>query len=174
MTIEMITPEIIASHYADVMQMVRPYVKSPIDVDDISQVVIIKAIENISQFNGDYSAQHPKKFLGWLKVISRNTVNDFYRDRYRKTEETLPTFAEGIDECCDSNTPITIAIHNENLEALSTALEALSECHRTIVHRFYFNGEPLTAIALDLDVPHGTVKRWASEARSNLLDQLTE
>lgn len=86
----------------------------------------------------------------WLFTVARNLVTDHRRSarsRYEITADSLPERLadDGIDALLDR-------------WLVADALAALSPEHRAVVVHAYYLGEPVAAIARQLEVPEGTVK----------------
>ncbi|MEO6942725.1 MAG: sigma-70 family RNA polymerase sigma factor [Terrimesophilobacter sp.] len=86
----------------------------------------------------------------WLFTVARNLVTDHFRSaksRYEIGTDLLPERAsnDGVDALLDA-------------WIVSDALAGISTDHRAVVVRAYYRGQSVAQIAVELEIPEGTVK----------------
>lgn len=128
-----------------VLSYIRSRVFNASDVEDLCEDVFLKA------FGAADSFDPAKASAGtWLYSITRNTVIDYCR-RIRPTEE-IP------EELSDGSLPEDEILNAETLEELAAALERLPAELTDIIVLHYYDGMPLTRVAVTLGISYGAVK----------------
>jgi RNA polymerase sigma-70 factor, ECF subfamily len=89
----------------------------------------------------------------WLYTVARNLVIDDRRSaRFRNETET-----PDVEKAADRAGPDEVDSALDRL-LISTALSELSEDHRAVIKRAYYQGMSTAQIAADLQIAEGTVK----------------
>ncbi len=125
------------------------------DVEDLVQVVFIKAYENLHQL------RKPDRFRPWLHSIIRNAVNSHHRRRavQLRLEETFyPEPATHEEE--------------EIKHVVRAALHILSAEHRQVIAHHYFKGYSYAETADLLNLTVETVRGRLRRARLKLKGEL--
>lgn len=103
-------------------------------------------------------------FYAWYWQMARNKYADYIKS---KRSPDLPVeSAAGM--AADVPLPIEKLIRAEDISALNYSLSRLASAYREILIRFYLREQPVNAIAADLGIPAGTVKRRLFDARKKL------
>jgi len=89
----------------------------------------------------------------WLFTVARNLIIDERRSARYRNEAGTPD----IEQVADRAAPDEVDSALDRL-LLSTDLSQLSEEHRAVVRRSYYQGMTTTQIANDLQIAEGTVK----------------
>ncbi len=137
--------------YAQIAQSVRLVD----DVEDLVQIVFIKAYENLHQL------RKPDRFRPWLHSIVRNAVNSHHRRRavQLRLEETFyPEPAAHTEE--------------EIKHVVRAALRILSAEHRQVIAHHYFKGYSYAETADLLNLTVETVRGRLRRARLKLKGEL--
>lgn len=138
------------------------------DASDIAQEALIKAYKNIDKFDFNSS------FSTWLYRITVNACID--EMRRRKGRESISIDAE--DE--ESGLAVQIedtslgaeerVIQNETVSEVRTAIDKLSEEHKTVIILRDLQDMTYEQVAQTLDLSIGTVKSRLARARKSLKD----
>lgn len=130
------------------------------DAKDLLQETLIKGVRYCSKF------AEGSNFTGWLYVIMKNTFYNRYNQQKRRS-----TIWESGDFLYDlklqngsvSNLSETKLV----LEDVQKAMSTLKADYRTAFQR-YFEGYSYLEIAIELNIPLGTVKNHIFQARHGL------
>lgn len=95
-------------------------------------------------------AEDPEKTRAWMYTVARHLVVDEARSARRRGE--IPVGEPPESAVRDATDAILDALLIED------ALAALSDAHREVVVRAYYQGGTVSEIAHELGVPEGTVK----------------
>ena len=109
----------------------------------------------------------PIDVLGaWIRVVAFNVARDRLRKRRseRLARDRLARRMTNLDGDFSADVTRTIDV--------GVALARLPRRQREVVVLFYFLDHPVDAIALDLDIPPGTVKSALHRARTTLAELL--
>jgi RNA polymerase sigma-70 factor (ECF subfamily) len=144
------------------------------DAEDLLQEVFIKAFEALPRFKGHSS------FYTWIYRIAVNRAINFVKKRKRRRGLSLDDVDMAIErdpalvEMSSSETPDRMIGLKELQEKLNTAIQNLSENHRTVVVLHDIQGLPHQEIADILGCSTGTVRSRLFYARQQLQAQLTD
>ena len=128
---------------------------------DMAQDILYEAIRALK------SGREIGDFYAWYWRMARNKYADFIR---HKRSPDLPLEAAG-GIAADIAQPIERLIAAEDISALNYSLSRLASSYREILIRFYLREQPVNAIADDLKIPVGTVKRRLFDARKKLKER---
>lgn len=135
---------------------------------EIVQEAFIRAYESLAQYRGDSG------FYPWIRRIATNLAIDYLRASRHLAEvsfdETL--YGEGHDEAVPSHqekcSPVKSAELSEFSQAIWTALDQLSENHRTVFVLYAVEGLMYREIAQVMNCSIGTVMSRLHYARRKL------
>jgi RNA polymerase sigma-70 factor (ECF subfamily) len=154
--------------------MLLKMTNSPVDADDLTIEAFGKAFKNLHQYTTDYA------FSTWLFRIAANNCIDYLRKRNRiqytsgvnpEGEETdgypynLPSPSPGPDE---------MVIAKQKIQLMRDVVEKLKPHYRMLVDMRYFRELSYEEIAVELDLPLGTVKAQLFRAREFLYNILKD
>ncbi len=127
------------------------------DAADITQLVFIKAFENLESFNPKY------KFFSWLYRIAVNESLNYLNGKrqFEHVDEELPSHEK---------TPHEVVDDLEEKESLQSALMELDEHNRIVVVLRHLHELSYKEISYILDMPEKTVKSRLFTARKLLKD----
>ena len=128
-----------------VMGYIAARVQRRADAEDLCADVFEKVFRK-----GDSFDQSKASISTWIFTITRNTVIDYFR-RTRPTEEPDENLAS--DEEVDEG-----ILNQETLSELAGALAKLPEELQDIIVLAYYDGKPLTEIAMMMGLSYGAVK----------------
>ena len=147
---------------------------NPVDADDLTIEAFGKAFKNLHQYTMEFA------FSTWLFRIASNNCIDFLRKKNRiqytsginpNGEETesypsnLPSSDPGPDE---------MVIAKQKIQLMREVVEKLKPHYRILVELRYFRELSYEEIAVELDLPLGTVKAQLFRAREFLYNILKD
>ena len=167
--------------YAELMQrykdsiyfMALKMVNNKDDAMDLTVETFGKAFENIEKYKPDFA------FSTWLFRIATNNCIDFIRKK-RLDVVSLHTLKDGdgdehqLDIKSDVLNPEEHSIKKEESEKLKALIEHLPVRYRKLILLRYFEELSYEEIAVELDLPLGTVKAQLFRARdllSNIMNR---
>ena len=166
---------LIQQYYTAAVRVARQILVTDDAASDAVQEAIIKAHRAMHRFEDG-------NFRSWLLRIVTNTCYDHLRRQKRRatisldqlTEETngeaffsLEPQAVGVDD-----DPEQVAVQNESMDCLLSAIDELPVWHRSVVLLVDVHGYDYGEAAEMLHVPLGTIKSRLSRARAALRDEL--
>ncbi len=122
--------------------------------DDLAQETFVKAYVGIRSFKGISG------FGTWLYRIA---YNEFYNEKRRRHEDSLP---EGAEACIEPSTSCQDA--TEAQLTVMRAMQSLNEVERTAVTLFYIEDLPIKKIAVIMQMPEGSVKSSLHRAKEKM------
>ena len=129
-------------------------VKEEAEAREIVQSVFMRLWTTESVYNPDKG-----RFSNWLLTITRNMTTDWLRKK-RREATAIPVEAEWLeripDECAAS--PEDSAIRHSFNEQIRGVYRHLSNQQIDLLEHFYWQGYPLSELALIYNQPIGTVK----------------
>ncbi|MGC8579883.1 MAG: RNA polymerase sigma factor [bacterium] len=155
--------EIVTTYQDSIYNLCVYMIGDPINAEDLTQDVFIKAYTNLKSFKPQAS------IYTWLYRIAVNTCIDYKR---KTTLESM--FTHKNDEEIISNQPSndpepeSISDSKQGVSDLKRALERLSKKLKTVIIMREIEGLSYEEIAQALDVSVGTVKSRLSRARNEL------
>ncbi len=167
--------------YADLMNnyrdslyyMLLKMTNDPTDADDLTIEAFGKAFKNLNQYTPDYA------FSTWLFKIATNNCIDFLRKKKKMTF----SMNKGYDNNDENSElaqnipyhgldPEEKFIESQKIKLMRQVVERLKPHYRTLVELRYFNEFSYEEIAIELDLPLGTVKAQLFRAREFLFNIL--
>lgn len=124
------------------------------DAEDVFQEVFLRYFRHEDKFHSD---EYRK---AWLLRCTVNRCKSILSSPWRKRTVPLETAAE-------------VGVEDDYREVYSAVL-ALPEKYRTVIHLHYFEGLSVAEIAAALQSTEGTVKSQLSRGRALLRDMLKE
>lgn len=155
--------------YHHIYRMVR----SKGEVEDLVQESFIKAFSALASYSSDYA------FSTWLYKIATNHTIDYLR------KKKLPTFSidkpiQAKDGSLEYEVPDTTyrpdrhVVADQRRELIQEAIDALPEKYNRVIVLRHQQEKSYEEIALELDLPLGTVKAHIFRARKLLYKFLRE
>lgn len=152
--------------------MLLKMVNNPIDAEDLTIEAFGKAFKNIDQYAPNFA------FSTWLFKIATNNCIDFIRKK-RASHVSLDQTAEGEDSLAPSSLiqsdvpdPEAYMINQQKIKHMRKIVSRLKPRYRQLVELRYFKEYSYEEIAVELDIPIGTVKAQLFRARELLLNIL--
>ena len=133
------------------------------DAEDILSRTWVSVWENIDGLRAVSS------FGGWIRQIAYNACRRYYNNAYHSQGER-PYEDETLVWHVDRNAEMLLREEELKTDAIEMVrhLPSKPEYLREVAILFYLDNMPLKAIAEELDLPLGTVKRKLHEARALL------
>ena len=159
-----VLPTILAAIRPQVQQRVAKFLPYHEDAEEAAQDTLLQVANKIHTFKGTGS------FVGWVTVVATNQARQTYRSLKRRSVEQS---AELLPESADPRTTSVIA--GSRLDLLE-ALESLESSHPQLVQPLILRdlgSLTYAEIAVELDVPLGTVKARIHQARKAVAERLT-
>ena len=134
--------------------------KSVQDAEDLSQEIVLRAFRTLL-IRDDIA--DTGKFI-W--TIAHNSLSNYYRDTAKSIiGVSIDDIAEWI---ADPYSELDMEDNSESIHRLQSEIAYLSKLQRKIVIAYFFENRKQTDIALELDIPLGTVKWHLFEAKKEL------
>jgi len=148
-------------------------VRNPDDAQDLTQEVFAKAFRHLARYQPQFA------FSTWLLRITTNHCIDFLRRKKRVPTQFLQAafvsndedslLPEMRDQCLD---PQESYIRQQRIELVQRVVARLPAKYATLVRLRYFQELSYEEIALELQLPVGTVKANLFRACALLLELL--
>ncbi|MGD9632689.1 MAG: sigma-70 family RNA polymerase sigma factor [Pirellulales bacterium] len=132
--------------------------QAKLDESDIVQQTLLEAHRSLEHFRG----QSDEELAGWLRqILVRNMADEIRKFRSGKRDLRLEASLQASLNAstvrlerflaCDDGTPSQIAMANEQMIALATALMSLPDDQRRAVELFHLQGHSAAEVAKRLD-----------------------
>lgn len=144
------------------------------DAEDLLQEVFLKAYKALPRFKGKSS------FYTWIYRIGVNTAINYVKKRKKRQGLSLDHLDLAVErdpalvQLASQETPDRNLGLKELQKKLNSALQTLSEKHRTVVIMHDIQGMPHHEIGEILGISSGTVRSRLFYARQQLQSQLTD
>jgi len=166
--------------YGQLMEMYREsiyfmmlkMVRSDDDAEDLTIEAFGKAFNRLHQYSPSYA------FSTWLFKIASNNAIDFIRKKRIKVTsmDTAFTNSDGesmrIDVKSSEKDPEEVTMHAEKVVMMREIVKKLKPRYRDLIEKRYFQELSYDEIAVDMDLPLGTVKAQLFRARAFLADMI--
>jgi RNA polymerase sigma-70 factor (ECF subfamily) len=136
--------------------------------EDLRQEVLMSVVAN----GRAGRLREPQKFLGYVRIITRNKFIDRLKNQLRHHEkEAFPW-----DEETARLATALGAVREETERAADvwSAVRALPANHQRLLEGVYLSGKTYQEVADETGIPLGTVKRWLRDALVTLRQRLRE
>lgn len=157
------------SRYKDsIYFMLLKMVNNRDDADDLTIEAFGKAFKNIRQYTPDYA------FSTWLFKIATNNCIDFIRKKRKMTfslDRGIETDEGGeitMDVRSNTPDPEEHLMKKQKVMMMRDVVERLKPRYKKLVELRYFQEKSYEEIAIELDLPLGTVKAQLFRAREFL------
>lgn len=163
--------ELMGRYKDTIFFMLLKMVKDKDDADDLTIEAFGKAFRNLDQYTPDFA------FSTWLFKIATNNCIDFIRRKkdaisLDRTFENSDGDEMSFEPKSDSLNPEEKAIKKQKIQMMQSVVEKLQPRYRMLVELRYFQEKSYEEIALELDLPIGTVKAQLFRARELLYHTL--
>lgn len=163
--------ELMGRYRDTIFFMLLKMVKDKDDADDLTIEAFGKAFRNLGQYTPDFA------FSTWLFKIATNNCIDFIRRKkdsvsLDRTFENADGDEMSFEPKSDTLNPEEKAIKKQKIQMMQSVVEKLQPRYRMLVELRYFQEKSYEEIALELDLPIGTVKAQLFRARELLYHTL--
>jgi RNA polymerase sigma-70 factor, ECF subfamily len=148
--------------YEPIYRYIASRIQRPSDAEDLTQLVFVKALEALPRYEA-----RGIPFGGWLFRLARNAVIDFVRTRHEHSELEMIVGRAGSDAGPDQ-----IAVTREDIDAVATALAALTDEQREAIALRFFAGLSAREAAVAMGKQEGTIRGLQFRAIAALRRQL--
>lgn len=150
--------------------MLLKMVNNPSDAEDLTIEAFGKAFKNIHQYAPSFA------FSTWLFKIATNNCIDFIRKK-RSTPISLESPNDDKEDASfslqsDTLDPEEILINQQKTKMMQNLVSKLKPRYRKLIELRYFKEFSYEEIAVELDLPIGTVKAQLFRARDLLYNIL--
>jgi RNA polymerase sigma-70 factor (ECF subfamily) len=152
--------ELVDRYRAPIVRLAYRLTRDPDEAKDIAQDAFLRAYRRLGEFRPD------RPFARWLFVIARNASLDAIRRRRRLV------LVDSSDTRPEEPGPEELALLSDRATRVHAALEALPQKYRSVLELYYVSELRYREIAVELDIPIGTVKTYISRAKRRLRDNL--
>lgn len=118
------------------------------DAEDLTQETLLAALSYMA------GGKEINDMKAWLLVVMGRKFNDMLRKKYRQATVHIGDEFDIIDE----RASIELHVEDEEAENVRKAVAYLAKIYREVIVRYYMNGQSVSQIALELNIPEGTVK----------------
>ncbi len=132
--------------------------------EDLAQETFIRAFDHLDRFD----IRRP--FRPWLFRIGRNLAMNYLSSRVGRERRESEDIAERRDVGTEAG-PEEALEGVERKSGVEAVLELLPVHFREVLHLRYMEGMGYEAIAIQLDLPMGTVKTWLHRAKKAFLSK---
>ena len=147
------------------MKIIRARVGERNDVPDVYQEVCIAIWQGISSLkNRSSSLDWDSSVKAWMTQVARNKCADYWRSKQRRD---VPHCDEEMKQFGDEISLAEFNLGELYMEA-DEAIAELSPIYREVVELHYKQRWSIAEIALEKNLPDGTVKWRLHEARKQL------
>jgi len=165
---------LVALHDRQVLKLSCSLLGSQEDAKDVYQDIFLQVFRKLHSFRFE------SEFSTWLYRIVVNHCLNYRRHRQRRKHYSLETplhesgatWAETLED--GQNDPEHHVINRELGQAISAAIQTLSERQRAVFVLRHFHGHKLLQIAEILDCSEGTVKNYLFRATRHLQKKLRD
>jgi RNA polymerase sigma-70 factor, ECF subfamily len=149
---------LVSKYRARIMQLILRYARNEADAEDLVQDTFFKAYRGLLNFRGDAS------FYSWLHRIAINAAMTAFHVHARNAHVVSMegSCSEQIEE---SATPENLAVTDEILAAIGSAVDALCEDQRRAIVLREVDGLSYQQVAGAMSCPVGTVRSRVFRAR---------
>ncbi len=165
--------ELVQKYRGALSRHIQRMVRSSGDVDDLVQDCFVKAFTALDSYSADYA------FSTWLYKIATNHSIDYLRKKRLPVTSIDKTINAKDGEIAfelpdTSYRPDQHIVDDQRRKLLSDAIEKLPEKYRRVIIMRHTQEKSYEEIALELDLPLGTVKAHIFRARSLLYKALRD
>jgi RNA polymerase sigma-70 factor (ECF subfamily) len=146
-------------------------VKNFADAEDLAQEAFLRAYLELPQL------REPSKFAGWLRRITCNICNMWLRSQripYMSLDAATENGDADLASSWHESDPAVEVERKELCDAVTKAINSLSEKNRLAVTLFYMDGLSYRQISKFLEVPVTTIESRLHKARKQLKAEMMQ
>ena len=149
-------------YHLPVYRFVASRVRRPSDVEDLTQLVFVKALEALPRYES-----RGVPFGGWLFRLARNAVIDHIRTSHEHAD-----LAQSVEQPGHDAGPDELAVARQDIEAVRSALSTLTDDQRDAIALRFFAGLSAREAAEAMGKQEGTIRGLQFRAIAALRRQL--
>ncbi len=160
--------ELMARYKDSIYFMLLKMVNNRDDADDLTIEAFGKAFKNIHQYTPDYA------FSTWLFKIATNNCIDYIRKKRKQTLSIDKGFENdngeeiAMEVKSDAIGPEEKLMKKQKMETMREVVDKLKPRYKKLIELRYFNEFSYEEIAVEMNLPLGTVKAQLFRAREFL------
>ena len=154
--------ELFDHFHLPVYRYVASRVRHPSDAEDLTQLVFVKALEALPRYE-----TRGIPFGGWLFRLARNAVIDHVRTSHEHAD-----LAQSVERAGTDAGPDELAVNRQEIEAVRSALSALTDDQRDVIALRFFAGLSAREAADAMGKQEGTIRGLQFRAIAALRRQL--
>jgi RNA polymerase sigma-70 factor (ECF subfamily) len=160
---------LVLKYRSRIVELAMRYTRNPADAEDAAQETFIKAYRALAHFRCDSA------FYTWLYRIASNCARNVLKARRRDLLANAIDFSDYHNAARQPTrlrelaTPEELALTTDIRGMVNSALDGLSEEHRTVITLREIDGLSYQQIAAAMSIPVGTVRSRVFRAR-DLID----
>jgi len=154
--------ELFDHFHLPVYRYVASRVRHPSDAEDLTQLVFVKALEALPRYE-----TRGIPFGGWLFRLARNAVIDHVRTSHEHAD-----LAQSVERAGTEAGPDELAVNRQEIEAVRSALSALTDDQRDVIALRFFAGLSAREAADAMGKQEGTIRGLQFRAIAALRRQL--
>ena len=164
--------QLMGNYRDSVYFMLLKMTNDPDDADDLTIEAFGKAFKNLQQYTPDYA------FSTWLFKIASNNCIDFIRKKRKRLLSIDNPFPNDDRDDMSQNIPAGVLdpeesfIRAQKIKLMREVVDKLKPRYRNLVEMRYFQELSYEEIAVELNLPIGTVKAQLFRARELLFNIL--
>lgn len=164
--------ELMGIYRESIYFMMIKMVKLEDDAEDLTIEAFGKAFNRLHQYSPTFA------FSTWLFKIASNNAIDFMRKKRIKLTSMDKGYTNedgesvSIDFESEEKDPEEVAIQQEKFKHMREVVKKLKPRYRDLIEKRYFQELSYEEIALEMDLPLGTVKAQLFRARAFLADMM--
>lgn len=157
--------ELMDRYREPVYYMLLKMIKNNDDADDLTIEAFGKAFNRIGQYSPSYA------FSTWLFKIASNNCIDFIRKKRVKVTSMDHAYSDdngdsvGIQVESEGMDPEEVIIKKQKVKMMREVVSKLKPRYRELIEKRYFQELSYDEIAIEMDLPLGTVKAQLFRAR---------
>ena len=160
--------DIINSYRNDIQGVIRRYIPSQFDIDDVEQEVYLKTWKNISKFRGDST------IWGWIRKITVNACID-HVNLVSKRQNNLMGTDDSLEKVADNSVSyMDRIIKKERQKFILSEINNLKPKLKEVIILYDIENLSYEEISQKINCPVGTVKSRLFNARKALAIELKE
>ncbi|SEK64755.1 RNA polymerase sigma factor, sigma-70 family [Roseateles sp. YR242] len=156
--------QLVRTHASRLANFLRRRVGNPHDVEDLVQDTLVEALRCIEQFQGQ---SRPET---WLFGIALNLTRGHYKRARCRDVYVDADVADVPSEGGDN--PMDITEQRQRMTRVAAVLPSLPEDSRQMLERVVIDNLSYEEVALEMNIPIGTVRSRISRARAHLKRQI--
>ncbi|MCF8297047.1 MAG: sigma-70 family RNA polymerase sigma factor [Saprospiraceae bacterium] len=162
--------ELLSFYKDSIYFMLLKMTNNPYDADDLTIEAFGKAFKKLHQYTPEYA------FSTWLFKIASNNCIDFIRRKKKNTFSIDKAYNDEAGTELANNIPANALdpeetfIKEQKIHIMREVVEKLKPHYRNLVELRYFKEYSYEEIAVELDLPLGTVKAQLFRAREFLFN----